>query len=69
GLALSGGEDYELLVVGPRQAVDAIIEASETPVTMIGEVYESDGPHVGVLDERGQEIPLGAGGWDHFSSR
>ncbi|HEX5370733.1 MAG TPA: thiamine-phosphate kinase, partial [Dehalococcoidia bacterium] len=35
GLALNGGEDYELLVVGPRQAVDVLIETSETPVTMI----------------------------------
>ncbi len=68
GLALSGGEDYELLVIGPQPAVEALIAASETPITLIGEVYESDEPHVGVRDERGQEIPLGAGGWDHFST-
>ncbi len=68
GLALSGGEDYELLVIGPQPAIDALIAASETPITVIGEVYEADEPRVGVLDERGQEIPLGAGGWDHFSN-
>jgi thiamine-monophosphate kinase len=68
GLSLSGGEDYELIVIGPRPAMDALIDATETPLTVIGDVYESDEPHVAVVDERGQEIPLGRGGWDHFAS-
>lgn len=67
GLAISGGEDYELLVIGPRPAVEALMSDSKTPLTLIGEVYETDEPHVAVIDEAGREIPLQRGGWDHFT--
>jgi thiamine-monophosphate kinase len=67
GLALSGGEDYELALVGPRPAIEALIDASRTPMTEIGEVTAGE-PHVLVVDEAGREIPQKAGGWDHFSS-
>jgi thiamine-monophosphate kinase len=66
GLAVSGGGDYELLLIGPRAAVEALIDSSETPLTEIGDVYKSDTPHVAVVDESGREIPLARGGWDHF---
>jgi thiamine-monophosphate kinase len=66
GLAISGGQDYELIVVGPRAAVEALIDASDTPLTEIGDVYKSDEPRVSVVDETGREIPLAHGGWDHF---
>jgi thiamine-monophosphate kinase len=69
GLAISGGEDYELLLIGPRPAVEALMTASKTPMTLIGEVYESDTPRVAVVDETGREIPLPRGGWDHFARR
>jgi thiamine-monophosphate kinase len=67
GLALSGGEDYELVLIGPRPAVEALIETSRTPLTEIGEVTAGE-PYVLVADEAGREIPQRAGGWDHFSS-
>jgi thiamine-monophosphate kinase len=67
GLALSGGEDYELLLIGPRPAVEALIDSSETPLTEIGEVYESDAPRVAAVDETGREIELARTGWDHLS--
>ncbi len=66
GLAISGGGDYELLLIGPRNTVEALIDSSEVPLTEIGEVYKSAEPHVGVIDEAGREIPLAHGGWDHF---
>ncbi len=66
GLAISGGGDYELLLVGPRAVVEALIDSSDTPLTEIGDVYKSDSPHVGVVDETGREIPMTSGGWDHF---
>jgi thiamine-monophosphate kinase len=66
GLAISGGQDYELLLIGPRAAVEALIESSPTPLTEIGDVYASDNPRVAVVDETGREIPLAHGGWDHF---
>jgi thiamine-monophosphate kinase len=66
GLAISGGQDYELLLIGPRDAVEALIDSSKTPLTEIGDVYASDTPRVAVVDETGREIPLAHGGWDHF---
>ncbi|HWC28589.1 MAG TPA: thiamine-phosphate kinase [Dehalococcoidia bacterium] len=66
GLALGGGEDYELLLIGPKLAIDSLIGVSETPLTVIGEVFETDAPHVVVLDEAGREMPLPHGGWNHF---
>ncbi len=66
GLAVSGGQDYELLLIGPRATVEALMDSSETPLTEIGDVYKSETPHVGVVDETGREIPLSHGGWDHF---
>jgi thiamine-monophosphate kinase len=69
GLAISGGDDYELLLIGPRPAVEALMSTSKTPLTLIGEVYETDEPHVAVIDETGREIPLQRGGWDHLAGR
>jgi thiamine-monophosphate kinase len=66
GLAVTGGQDYELLLVGPRAVVESLIDSSATSLTEIGEVYKSDEPHVAVVDETGREIPLAHTGWDHF---
>jgi thiamine-monophosphate kinase len=67
GLALSGGEDYELILVGRRAAIEALIDASATPLTEIGEVMADDETYVAVVDEMGREIPLATRGWDHFA--
>jgi thiamine-monophosphate kinase len=67
GIALTGGEDYELIVVGPRPIIEDLIDRSDTPLTEIGEVvHHPDAPRVAVVDESGLEIPLGDQGWDHF---
>jgi thiamine-monophosphate kinase len=66
GLAINGGDDYELLLIGPRAIVEALIDSSDTPLTEIGDVYKSETPRVAVVDETGREIPLARGGWDHF---
>ena len=68
GLALTGGEDYQLALVGARAAIEALLEAGECDLTEIGEVVPYDEPRVAVVDETGREIPLGSGGWDHFAS-
>ncbi len=67
GIALTGGEDYELVLVGPKPIIEALIDRSETPLTEIGEVvHHHEVPRVAVVDEAGMEIPLGEQGWDHF---
>jgi thiamine-monophosphate kinase len=65
-LALSGGEDYELVLIAPKPVVQAVIQSSLTAVTAIGEVTDNDEPRVSVTDEAGRQISVPAGGWDHF---
>jgi len=64
-LALSGGEDYELLFTAPAGVISRAGESLNIPVSVIGEVLEGP-PKVTVLDEHGDALQLDAGGWDHF---
>jgi thiamine-monophosphate kinase len=69
GLALTGGEDYELVLIASQPVIDHLIATSKTPLFEIGEVVASDGPRVAVVDETGRDIPIRAGGWDHFAPK
>jgi thiamine-monophosphate kinase len=66
-LALMGGEDYELAVIGPPAAMETWMGAATGVVTVIGEVIASGTLAVQVLDADGNELALGRGGWDHFA--
>jgi len=68
-LAVSGGEDYELLAVLPpdrlEEATHLVAEAEETTLTEIGQVSEGEGaelrlPGGGLLEARG---------YDHFGAQ
>ena len=67
-LALSGGDDYELLFTAPADAasaVEAAGQAAGVSVTRIGRVESGAG--VEVHDHRGQPLDgLSARGWRHF---
>lgn len=66
-LAAAGGEDYELLLVGPEQRLLRVRERVETPLTVIGEIDE--GPkRVRMVDSAGREVKLPAAGWNHFGA-
>ena len=65
-LALSGGEDYELLFTAPPDTMERAVHDLDVPVHVIGEVVDGP-PSVKVLDPNGREIDLAAGGWDHFT--
>jgi len=70
GLALSGGEDYELLFTSPPEKEEAIKKlAAElgTPITMIGEIVEAS-KRLKVVGEDGEEYPVKQGGHDHFKT-
>lgn len=58
-LALTGGEDYELLFTAPES------DEAEALGTRIGEIREGAG--VSVLDESGRPLALERAGYDHFS--
>ncbi len=66
-LALTGGEDYELLFTGPGAAVREVSGAVDVPVTIIGEIIEAS-RGVSVVDADGDAIESGHGGWDHFAT-
>jgi len=66
GFALSGGEDYELLMTAPAEVIDAVRERSDLPLTVIGRVVPGEG--VTVTDERGRQVSLTATGWDHLAA-
>ena len=67
-LALSGGEDYELLFTAPPDVLESASRDIEIPVHTIGEVVEGP-PLVTVMDPGGHKLDLAAGGWDHFAHR
>ena len=68
-LALSGGEDYELLATMPAESVEEAREKLDerfgVPLTVIGEIVEGSG--VVAVEADGSERPLEPRGWDHFA--
>jgi thiamine-monophosphate kinase len=65
-LALSGGEDYELLFTASQDTIVKVRGEMLCPVTAIGEITAE--PGVEVLDGAGNQIAIGVGGWNHFTS-
>ena len=64
-LALTGGEDYELIFTAPQKIVNVIKRELACPVTAVGEIVK--GKSVEVLDEDGNEFSWQSAGWDHFA--
>jgi thiamine-monophosphate kinase len=71
GLALSGGEDYELLATLPADRVAGAAEALDdrfgVALTDVGEITAGGG--LSAVDADGSERPLEAEGWDHLAHR
>ncbi len=66
GLALSGGEDYELLFTGSPEVINTVRDALSCPVTVIGEIIEDNTINVKVIDENGDSLSPESTGWKHF---
>ncbi|MEX2158080.1 MAG: thiamine-phosphate kinase [Dehalococcoidia bacterium] len=64
--AVAGGEDYELVLVGASEQIDAIARAVDVPLTVIGEMVIDSDAQAKLLDESAKEIDVPAGGWDHL---
>jgi thiamine-monophosphate kinase len=67
-LALSGGDDYELLFTASpqqRHAVVAAAQTSQTPVTCIGRTEAT--PGLRLVDEEGVLLPNTYASFDHFA--
>lgn len=65
-LALSGGEDYELLFTGKIKSIERIKKLIQIPITVIGEIMNGRPGKVTLLNNIGKEIIINKGGWDHF---
>jgi thiamine-monophosphate kinase len=64
-LAVSGGEDYELLFAARSFPLDIYNSSHEIKVSCIGEI--TDGERA-VIDRAGRRSPLKAAGYEHFGS-
>ena len=67
-VALTGGDDYELVFTAPptaRSAVQAASERAATPVTRIGRIEAAPGLYLAEAD--GRTAPLAARAFDHFA--
>ena len=68
-LALSGGEDYELLFTASTEVIDKVKKAAPCPVTIIGEIVADKTGEITLVDKKGEPFNLGKTGWEHFTPR
>ena len=67
-LALSGGDDYELLFTASTGVIDRVKKAASCPITVIGEVTGKAG-EITLVDGKGNQVDLPRTGWEHFIKR
>jgi len=69
-LALSGGEDYELLFTAPPKVMQNVTSqlAKATRITVIGEITEGEDGKIDIIDQKGSKVEFKKGGWDHFKN-
>jgi thiamine-monophosphate kinase len=65
-MALSGGEDYELLFTAERDVINSVEQASSCPISVIGEVIAESPGQVILIDREGKHTLPAKTGWDHF---
>jgi thiamine-monophosphate kinase len=67
-LALSGGEDYELLFTAGGSVIERVKNAISCPVTVIGEIITDANYNVAVIGQDGKPETNHRKGWEHFKS-
>ncbi|MFC1873628.1 thiamine-phosphate kinase [Chloroflexota bacterium] len=68
-MALTGGEDYELLFTGSAEVINRVREAVACPITVIGEITAENAGEIALIDSEGKPFPLTNSGWEHFNTR
>ena len=68
-MALSGGEDYELLFTAPAEIIRQIKGEVSCPVTVIGEIRADPAVGVSLVDATGNPVELTRTGWEHFTAK
>ena len=64
--AAAGGEDYELVLTGTQEQIDAVAARIDVPLTVVGEMVIQEEHRSSLLDESAKEIELPAAGWEHL---
>ena len=65
-MAATGGEDYELVLVGASEHIEAARKESDVSITVIGEMVIDAKHEAKLLDEAGREVAIASTGWDHL---
>ncbi|MFC1965548.1 thiamine-phosphate kinase [Chloroflexota bacterium] len=68
-LALSGGEDYELLFTAGAEVIEKVKAVASCPITVIGEITADNVGKITLVDATGNPVNLPKTGWDHFTGR
>ena len=65
-MAISGGEDYELLFTAGHDIMESIKKQIDCPLTVIGKIVAGDEHRVSLSDNAGKAYTPSAKGWNHF---
>ena len=68
-LALSGGEDYELIFTASPKIIDHVTGALPCPVTVIGETTADKDCRIVLVDREGKLFQPAVTGWEHFTHK
>lgn len=68
-MALSGGEDYELLFTGRPEAIEKVGKQAGCRITVIGEITAAGPGDVTVFGRDGRLLDMKRQGWQHFKDR
>jgi thiamine-monophosphate kinase len=66
-MALTGGEDYELLFTAGPVVMSKVLKAMPCLVTVVGEITAENTGKVKLVDNSGKTFNTKKTGWDHFS--
>ena len=66
-MALTGGEDYELLFTAGPVVMSKVLKVMPCPVTVVGEITAENTGKVKMVDNSGKTFNTKKTGWDHFS--
>ncbi len=65
-LALTGGEDYELIFTASQRIMNKVNKSIKCPITVIGEITAEKIGKVQLVNGQGKLFYLKKTGWDHF---
>jgi len=68
-MALSGGEDYQLIFTARPEVIEKVQRSSAYPVTILGEIVAQNAGQIILINQEGKRVRPKAFGWDHFKGR